>query len=170
MTAILQKYIEVSLRRGLESGQNFRKTIAGGRLELPWKHRKRGRTSTMMHLAKKGVCVFSWIYSGENADALFGQASKQAMQICTTKKYHFPPVKRDIHKMCKNQKGKTGPGEQGALLCWWAGCKLPTASLEECIVFPKTSKQQSYRAKATSSLGNIPWENWKSIRKSHLQI
>ena len=30
---------------------------------------------------------------------------------------------------------------------------------KECIVFPKTSKQQSYRAKGTSSLGNIPWEN-----------
>ena len=95
---------------------NSRKQISRGTLESPLKHRKRGTSSTMTHLAKKGISVFSLIYSGENAYALFGQASKRAMQICTTKNYHIKPVKRDIHKMCKNQKGKTGPGEQGALL------------------------------------------------------
>ena len=43
----------------LKSRQNSRKQISRGTLESPLKHRKRGTTSTMMHLAKKGVCVFS---------------------------------------------------------------------------------------------------------------
>ena len=138
MTAIIQKYIEVSLWRGLESGAEFQENDCRGRLELPWKHRKRGRTSTMMHLAKKGVCVFSWIYSGKNAYALFGQPSKPVKEICTTMKSHCPPGKRAIWKKCKIQKVRTGYGEQGALLCWLAGCKLPAATLEKCMVFPET--------------------------------
>ena len=48
-------------------------SCVGGRFESPWKHLKSGKTWTMMSLAKKGVCLFSWIYSGKNAYALFGQ-------------------------------------------------------------------------------------------------
>ena len=135
------------LREGNEEDwkarQDCRKQISGGRFESPLKHMKSGKTSTMMHVAKKGECVFSWIYSGKNAYALFGQPSKPERQISTTKKSHFPWVKRGILKKCKNQKCRTGQGEKGALLGWWAGCKLPTATLEKCMVFPKTSKKHS---------------------------
>ena len=40
-------------------GQNFRKTISGGRQELHLKPRKRGSMLAMMQLAKMGICVFS---------------------------------------------------------------------------------------------------------------
>ena len=111
-----------------------------------WKMELRATAIQKPDLPKKGVCVFSWIYSGKNAYALFGQPSKLAKEICTTMKSHFPPVKRAIWKKCKIQKGRTGHGELGALLCWWAGCQLPTATREKCMVFPETSKKQSNRA------------------------
>ena len=99
-------YWEVSskniLREGNEEGlkarQNCRTQISGGRFDSPLKHMKSGKTLTMMLLAKKGVCVFSWIYSGKNTYALFGQPSKREMQISTTKKSHFSSVKRPILK------------------------------------------------------------------------
>ena len=43
---------------------------------------------------------------------------------------------------CKNQKCRTGHGEKETLLHWWVGCKLTMATLEKCMVFPKTSKNQ----------------------------
>ena len=107
---------------------------------------KGGKTSTVMQLAKKSVCVFPWIYSGKNAYALFGQPNKRARIFCTTKKSHFASVKRAILKKWKNQKCRTGHGEKGALLRWWAGCKLPTATLEKCTVCPETSKKLSLQS------------------------
>ena len=51
------------LREGNEEDwkarQDCRKQISGGRFESPLKHMKSGKTSTMMHVAKKGECVFS---------------------------------------------------------------------------------------------------------------
>ena len=119
------------------------------------------RTSTMMQLAKKGVCVLSWINFGKNADALFGQLNKRAMQISITKMSHFALVKKPMLKKCKTQKCRTGHGENGALLCWSAGCKLPPATLEKCMLYLKTSKKQSYRTYSTSPHGRISWENQK---------
>ena len=127
----------------LKARQNCRKEISGGRFESPLKHMKSGKTSTMLHLAKKGVWVCSWIYWGKNPYPLPGQPNKPERQISTTKKSHLPWVKRAILKKCRNEKCRTGQGEKGALLGWWAGCKLPTATLEKCMVFPKTSKKHS---------------------------
>ena len=116
----------------------------------------------MMQLAKNGVCVLSWISFGKNADALFGQLSKRAMQISITKMSHFALVKRPMLKNCKTQKCRTGHGEKRALLCWSVGCKLPPATLEKCMLYLKTSKKQSYRAYSTSPHGRISWENQKN--------
>ena len=114
---------------------------------------KSGRISTMMQLAQKGVCDFSWLYPGKNAYALYGQRSKQAMQMCTTKKSHFPPVKRAILKSCKNQKCRTGHGEQGAFIRWWAVCELPRATLEKCMVVPKSSKNRATEHRTLPIMG-----------------
>ena len=151
----------------MKARHNCRKHFWRGRLEMPLELRKSGKTSTMMQLAKKGVHVFSWIYSGKNAYALFGQPNKRARQISTTKKSHVASVKRAIQKMWKIQKCRTGHGDNGALLPWSAGCKFPTATLEECMVFPKSSKKQSYRAYGTSTHGLISWENRTSTGHRH---
>ena len=54
---------------------------------------------------------------------------------------------------CQKQKCRTGHGETGALLRWWAGCKLPTATLEKCTVCSETSKKLSLE-----SIG--PFHSW----------
>ena len=123
----------------------------------------------MMQLAKNGVCVLSWINFGKNADALFGQLSKRAMQISITKMSHFALVKRPMLKNCKTRKCRTGHGEKRALLCWSVGCKLPPATLEKCMLYLKTSKKQSYRAYSTSPHGRISWENQKNQQDTGTQ-
>ena len=70
----------------------------------------------MMLWTKKGVCVFSGIYSGKKTHALFSQPNKGARQIDTTKKSHFALVKMATLKKWKKQKCRTGHGETGALL------------------------------------------------------
>ena len=59
MTAIVQKYIEVRLPRGLESGAELQETDFRRYRESLLKHRKRDRTWKIMHLAKTGICVLS---------------------------------------------------------------------------------------------------------------
>ena len=98
MITLVHKYIEGRQRRGFESNAELQKTDFRGRFDSPLKHMKSGKTSTMLHFAKKGVCVFSWIYSGKNAYALFGQPSNPEMQISITKMSHLPRVKRAILK------------------------------------------------------------------------
>ena len=146
MITLVQKYIEGRQWRRFERRQHYRKQISGGRFKSPLKHMKSGKTTTILHLAKKGVGVFSWIYSGKNVYALFSQPSKPERQISTTKKSPLPWVTGAILENYRIQKCRTGQGAKGALLGWWAGCKLPTATLEECMVFPKTSKKHSLRA------------------------
>ena len=52
----------------------------------------------------------------KNPCSHFGQPDRQEVQINTTKRYHFAPVRTAILSKCKNQKWKTGRGEKGALL------------------------------------------------------
>ena len=73
MIPLVTNILREGNEEALKERQNCRKQISGGRYESPWKHMKSGKTWTTMPLAKKGVCVFSWIYSGKNAYALFGQ-------------------------------------------------------------------------------------------------
>ena len=80
----------------------------------PRKYMERGRTSSTMSLAKKGVCVLHEYIQKKNAYALFGQASRRAVQINTTKKYHFASVPRAILRKSKNQKCRIGRGEKEA--------------------------------------------------------
>ena len=70
------------LRKGneddLKAKQNCRKQISADRLESPLNHRKSVKTLTVLHLSKKGVCVFSWIYSGKmHTPFLANQASRK---------------------------------------------------------------------------------------------
>ena len=96
-----------------------------------------------MRLAKKGICVFSWIYSGKNAYALFGHQAIWKGKSALQRSLPSHRSKGPWWKKCQNQKGRTGHGEMAALLHWWAGCKLPKATLEKCTVCPETSKKHS---------------------------
>ena len=73
---------------------------------------KRGSTYRMMQLAKKDVCVCSWIYSGKNAYVLFVQPNKRTMQRSTPQMSHFASVKKAFLEKCKNQKCRTDHEEK----------------------------------------------------------
>ena len=164
MITNVQNYIEVRKQRRLESKVDCRKQFSRGRLDSPLKHMKSRKTSTMMQLAKKGVCVFCWIYSGKNAHALFGQPKKRAMHIRTTRKSHFSSIQKAFLEMCKNQKCRTGHGEKEALLRWWAGCKLPTALWRSVWCFLKHLKN---RATEHTALTLMYVYNWKTKIRQH---
>ena len=127
----------------LKARQNCRKQISGGRFDSPLKQKKSSKTSIVMPLAKKGICVFSWIYSGKNAYALFGHQATWKGKSALQRSLYSHRSKGPWWKKCQNQKGRTGHGEMAALLHWWAGCKLPKATLEKCTVCPETSKKHS---------------------------
>ena len=106
---------------GLKARQNCRKQISGGRFESPLKHRKSGKTSTMMPLAKKGVCVFFLNIFRKKAYALFGQPSNLERQISATKKSRFPSVKRAVLNKVSKPEMQDRPWRNGSIATLMGG-------------------------------------------------
>ena len=163
------------ISRGKSSKRSFKegRLVGKGFQEVDqtrhWSTLKAAELRQWCSWPKRAYAFFLKIFR-KNAYALFGQPNRQAMQINTTKRYHFAAVRRAILTKCTNQKCRTGRGEKGWLFRGRWECKLPMATLEKCIVFPKWSKKQSYRAYSTSIHGRIPWEHQKSTEHRHPNV
>ena len=107
---------------------------------------KIGKTSTMRPLPTRAYACFpECIQENTHTPFLANQATwkgKSALQRSLAPHRSKGPC----WKKCQKQKRKTCHGEMGALLRWWAGCKLPTATLEKCTVCAETSKKHSFES------------------------
>ena len=126
-------------KKGRIAGNRFQE-VDSNRLESTWKAAKRGQRCPW---PKRAYAFFpEYIQEKTHTPFLANQATwngKSALQ----RNVASHRAKGTCRKKCQNQKCRTGHGEMGAFLRWWAGCKLPRATLEKCTVCPATSKIHS---------------------------
>ena len=126
-------------KQGRIAGNRFQE-VDSTRLESTWIAEKRRQWCTW---PKRAYAFFpEYIQEKTHTPFLDNQASrkcKSTLQRSLTSHRSKGPC----WKKCKTQKCRTGHGEIGASLCWWAGCKLPTATLEKCTLCHETSKKHS---------------------------
>ena len=89
------------------------------------------------------------------------------MQIKTTMRYHFTPVRMAIIKKATNNKCCRGWREKGALLHWWWEYKLIQPLWRTVWRFLKTLKIEVLSWPSNPTTGYTPWENHNSKRHVH---